>query len=221
MCGRFSLATDMELLHELFEIEMNEALTPRYNIAPSQPVLSIINSQDGYRAGFLRWGLIPPWSKDEKIGYKMINARSETLDERKSFKKPLQSKRCLILADGFYEWKKEGSVKTPYRFIMKNQRPFAFAGLYEKWQNGSETIFNCTIITTEPNDLTKKVHDRSPVILTKEEQSSWLDRNEQDLKKLKQLLKPYPATEMEMYQVSSFVNSPKNDNKTCIEPVKK
>ncbi|MBM7602244.1 putative SOS response-associated peptidase YedK [Metabacillus crassostreae] len=217
MCGRFSLATDQEILQNQFNFILNDEILNRYNIAPSQNVL-VIGSNGKERVGTkMRWGLVPPWSKDTKISYKMINARSETIDEKVSFKNPFLRKRCLILSDGFYEWKKNGTEKQPYRFKMKNNLPFAFAGLWERWDKGDTPLFTCTIITTKANTLTEDVHDRMPVILPADAHNKWLDRDFGDMKQLKSLLIPYNEEEMEKYPVSNIVNSPHNDSAECLE----
>lgn len=213
MCGRFNLYSSIEDLLERFDLinwEMIE-LSPRYNIAPSQEVLAIVEGESGHRGGFLRWGLVPSWANDPKIGYKMINARAETIDEKPSFKRLLARRRCLIIADGFYEWKKEGNRKTPYHIYLKDRQPFAFAGLWDRWNQDGEMIQSCTIITTEANELMKDIHDRMPVILTKESQKVWLDRSLQDEKQLKSLLVRFAPTLMEANTISELVNSPKND----------
>ncbi|WP_342672208.1 SOS response-associated peptidase [Sporosarcina ureilytica] len=200
----------IQLAFELSNLsELN--LTPRYNVAPSQQVFSIISDGENKRGGFLKWGLVPSWSKDSKIGYKMINARSETVDTKPSFKNLLKRRRCLIVADGFYEWKNEDGKKQPFRIKMKDDRVFAFAGLWDRWQSNGETIQSCTIITTEANDVVSDIHDRMPVILPKEKQEIWLNPAVQEPKHLKQLLQPYTSDEMTAYQVSTLVNSPKND----------
>jgi putative SOS response-associated peptidase YedK len=218
MCGRFSLATEQPILQDQFDFIINEELDYRYNIAPSQNIL-VIGSNGQERVGTkMRWGLVPPWSKDMKIGFKMINARAETLDEKVSFKQPFKKKRCLILSDGFYEWKKQDKEKQPYRFIMKDRRPFAFAGLWECWVKGDKPLYTCTIITTTPNELTKDVHDRMPVILPPSEYDLWLDRDVNDTEKLKSLLVPFNDQLMDVYPVSSIVNSPKNESAKCLEP---
>ncbi|AOV07208.1 hypothetical protein BI350_06410 [Sporosarcina ureilytica] len=213
MCGRFSMTSPIEQIQLAFELsnlsELN--LTPRYNVAPSQQVFSIISDGENKRGGFLKWGLVPSWSKDSKIGYKMINARSETVDTKPSFKNLLKRRRCLIVADGFYEWKNEDGKKQPFRIKMKDDRVFAFAGLWDRWQSNGETIQSCTIITTEANDVVSDIHDRMPVILPKEKQEIWLNPAVQEPKHLKQLLQPYTSDEMTAYQVSTLVNSPKND----------
>lgn len=219
MCGRFSLIESVHELQQQFEFELSADLQPRFNIAPSQEVFSIISDGKKRRGGTLRWGLVPHWAKEAKIGYKMINARAEGIDEKPSFKEPFRKKRCLIIADGFYEWKKVDDRKQPYRFIMKDRKPFAFAGLWETWKKGDAPLHTCTIITTTPNAVTEDVHDRMPVILKREDYDRWLDPSNQAVDKLKSLLVPYPAEEMELYPVSELVNSPKNDVADVLSPL--
>ncbi|WP_394555241.1 hypothetical protein C1N61_26250 (plasmid) [Priestia aryabhattai] len=221
MCGRFSLTTDIAELQERFNFDFNGEFTfgSRFNIAPSQQVLTLGSSEGKRAVTTMKWGLVPYWADDIKIGYKMINARGESVDEKASFKRPFKSKRCLILADGFYEWKKEGENKQPFRFVMKDERPFAFAGLWEQWNRGGEPLYTCTIITTKPNEVTKEVHDRMPVILEEDAYDLWLDPQMEDTEYLKSLLVPYPAEQMKMYPVSTIVNSPKNDVEECLAPL--
>jgi putative SOS response-associated peptidase YedK len=221
MCGRFTLTVDPGQLQEAFPwTEMPEGIPLRYNIAPSQPAAVIPN--DGLnRVDFYNWGLIPFWAKDPKIGNRMINARAETLAEKPSFRGSFKYKRCLVLADGFYEWRKEPGTKTktPMYLRMKNQEPFAFAGLWDIWNSsdGSE-IRTFTIITTEPNQLVGKIHNRMPVILPQSAYRQWLQEGENDPSLLKSALQPYPAEDMEAYPVSRYVNSPQNDSPECIIP---
>jgi putative SOS response-associated peptidase YedK len=219
VCGRFSLTVSEEILRQYFPFKLPKKVLPRYNIAPSQEVLAVV-SDDGKMTGkMLKWGLVPYWANDPKIGFKMINARAETVDEKASFKHAFKKRRCLILADGFYEWKKEGDKKIPYRFTLKNKQPFAFAGLWEKWDKHGGPMYTCTIITTKANELVEAIHDRMPVILPKEWEKVWLDPAIEDAEYLKSLLRPYPSEEMKMYEVSTIVNSPKNDVPDCIKPV--
>lgn len=189
----------------------------RFNIAPTQtaPVIAY----DPPQGVTFRWGLIPHWSKDEKIGYSMINARAETLLEKPAFRKLVGTRRCLVPADGFYEWKKEGKKKQPFYFRMRSRKPFAFAGLWDSWKKSeTEEVHSFTIITTAPNVLTGTVHDRMPAILRREDLEKWL--LEKDAGEAAGLLRPYEAGEMEAIAVSDLVNSPKNDSPACIEEVK-
>ena len=220
MCGRFTLAIDIEDLLDEFPFEMGEFVyKPRYNVAPTQQVLTY-GAQGVNTVEYMRWGLVPFWAKDLSIGYKMINARAETVATSNAFKTPLKMRRCLILADGFYEWKKNGASKTPMRIVLRSQQPFGFAGLWDKWTNREtqEVVRSCTIITTEPNELMESIHNRIPVILPSEAHAAWLDMGIDDPMKLTPLLQPFPADEMEAYAVSSLVNSVKNEDPACIAP---
>jgi putative SOS response-associated peptidase YedK len=220
MCGRFTLLTPWEELLRTYDaVSEIESLEPSYNIAPTQQIAAIIHDGKKRKLGSLRWGLIPPWAPDKKIGSKMINARAETLQEKRSFKKAFQKQRCLIPADSFYEWKTEDGNKQPMRIQHKDKTPFAFAGLWEKWQddNGS-TIYTCTIITTEANSFMQQIHHRMPVILPADSQDIWLDRNEQNTETLQQILKPF-SEELTAYPVSTLVNSPKNNREELINPL--
>jgi putative SOS response-associated peptidase YedK len=226
MCGRFTLDIEPEAmtnyLYEHYQIEnLNEDIRlPRYNVAPGQQILTVLNDGKKYRAGTLKWGFVPFFSKDEKIGYKMINARAETLAEKASFKQSLVNKRCIILADGFYEWKKENNAKFPMRFRLKERELFSFAGLWSSYTREDGTkLYTCTIITTTPNSLVSPVHDRMPVILTKDAEKIWLNPEQKDPQLLTSLLNPYDVNHMEVYPVSSLVNSTKYDQKECIEAV--
>ena len=224
MCGRFTLATDLAQLEERFSFHTaNRSFAPRYNIAPSQAVLAVIRDEKdnraGNRGGLLRWGLIPSWAKDAEIGNRMINARAETVAEKPSFRRALQQRRCLILADGFYEWRQEGKKKIPTFITLASREPFAFAGLWETWRPpDGEVIHSCTIITTTPNTLMEVIHNRMPVILARESETAWLDRTITEPEKLLPLLVPYPETLMDAYEVALTVNSPKNDSPACIAP---
>ncbi len=221
MCGRFSLTTELHKLEERFFLENAKDLNYQvsYNIAPGQRILAIVEGSYKNRAGYLHWGLVPSFAKDKKIGNKMINARSETLQEKVSFSRLLERRRCLIPADGFYEWKKVAGEKRPMRFTLKNEEPFAFAGLWDRWVHGEDELVSCTLITTKPNDLVKGVHDRMPAIVKKEKEQIWLSKKEQDVKQLISLLQPYEESYMHSYQVSSIVNSPKNNGAECIQQV--
>jgi putative SOS response-associated peptidase YedK len=219
VCGRFSLTVSEEIIQQYFPFEFPKKVLPRYNIAPGQEVLAVISDGEKITGKMLKWGLVPYWASDPKIGFKMINARTETVDEKASFKQAFKKRRCLVLADGFYEWKKEGNKKIPYRFTLKSERPFAFAGLWESWDKHGDPMYTCTIITTKTNELVKAIHERMPVILPKEWEEVWLDPALDDTEYLKSLLQPYPAEEMNMYEVSTVVNSAKNDVEECVKPV--
>ncbi len=221
MCGRFSLFADPLMFMSEFEINnLPFDWHPRYNIAPGQMIPAIIAEDGKRRIGQLRWGLVPSWANDEKIGYKMINARAETLLEKPAFKNLFVRKRCIIPADGFYEWKQLDTGKQPMRIMMKNGEPFGFAGLFDTWTSpDGEKISTCTIITTKPNEIVSDIHDRMPVILRREDVSLWLDRERYDADMLQSLLVPYAASEMTSYPVSSIVGNAKNDMPQCIEEV--
>jgi putative SOS response-associated peptidase YedK len=211
MCGRFTLKTDIDTVAKVFGVTPSPSLQvpPRYNVAPTQEVVSILRNGTAH-LDLLRWGLIPSWAKDESIGSRMINARAETLAEKASFKGLLRSKRCLVVADGFYEWKKDNGSKTPMYIALKNGEPFAFAGLWDIWKSpDGQQLRTCTIITTEPNELVASIHDRMPVILSADAREEWLDTSLQDVNALLPLLGPYPADEMTARAVSRLVNNPK------------
>ncbi len=224
MCGRFSLVADPDDLREAFPW-LNIPITtaaPRYNIAPSQPV-AVIPNDGKHQLDYFVWGLIPSWTKDPTIGNRMINARAETLIEKPSFRTAFRRRRCLIPADGFYEWKAAPGkkAKTPMYVRMKSGDLFAFAGLWESWSSpDGSTIQSCTIITTEPNALMKDIHNRMPVILLPSVYEQWLVPGEVDARRFEGLLLPYPAEEMTAFEVSTLVNSPANDLPACIEPVR-
>jgi putative SOS response-associated peptidase YedK len=221
MCGRFTLTVNPAEVQETFSpYTFPQTFAPRFNIAPTQPVLAIPND-DQNTADFFVWGLIPMWAKDPAIGNKMINARGETLEEKPAFRSSLKYKRCLILADGFYEWKgSEGKkVKTPFFIHMKDRKPFAFAGLWDSWSSPDGSLVkSCTIITTEPNELTGIIHNRMPVILHPRDYAKWLDPSPQTPDQLKPLIKPFPADLMDAYPVSTLVNTPANDIPELVVP---
>ncbi len=220
MCGRFAMQETNEEIIERFEVEESLFVSPpRYNIAPSQIVAIILDNGTRYMAG-LKWGLVPSWSKDIKIGNKLINARAETLSEKPSFRNAFKRQRCIIPASGFFEWKKEGDQRIPTYIRLKNQKLFAMAGLWEKWQNSDGSILQTfTIITVSPNRFMESIHNRMPAILKPEEESIWLDPSIQNKNDLHQLLQPYADEDMEAYAVSKRVNSPTNDDMDCIKPV--
>lgn len=219
MCGRFTLTDEIVQLQAFFEFDYDVKTTPRFNISPGQNILTVVSDSTRRIGKEMKWGLVPNWAKDEKIGYKMINARAETIETKPSFKHAFERRRCLILADGFYEWKRTDDGKQPFRFVMKDRKPFAFAGIWEAWTKGENPLFTCTIITTGPNDVTKDVHDRMPVILPAHTYDTWLDPNFRQISTLKQFLRPYSAEEMEKYEVSTLVNSAKNETAELISPL--
>ncbi len=221
MCGRFTLASETQTLNQTFlnfDIPVN--LTTRYNISPTQDIAVIPNTEK--QVEFFQWGLIPFWAKEPSIGNRMINARSETLSEKPSFRNAYRQRRCLILADGYYEWKQIPGIrlKQPVYIRLKSQKPFAFAGLWEVWKSEEmdEPICSCTIITCAPNTFLEEIHHRMPVILPADAYTQWLSPDIQSSDSLQPLLTSYPGEEMEAYPVSRFVNSPGNDAPTCIAP---
>jgi len=209
MCGRYSFAIEDELIKERFGVSVRSAIyKARYNCAPSQN-LAVISNQDPGDLNFFRWGLIPFWAKDPLIGNKLINAKAETIAEKPSFKNAFRGRRCLVPADGFYEWKKN-AVKIPYRIVLKSGDPFAMAGIWDKWVSSEgEIIHSFSIITTEPNELVAPIHNRMPVILLPENEKMWLDDPGEST--LKGLLKPFPAGLMKAFPVTNLVNSTRND----------
>ena len=218
MCGRYTLRTPVETLAVHFEIdEYPSSISASYNIAPTQGVAAVIAEDGRRKLEMLHWGLIPSWADDPSVGNKMINARAESVAEKPSFRKAFRNHRCLVLADGFYEWQKTGNGKQPYYIRMEDDSPFAFAGLWESWQNGRE-IRSCTIITTSPNEIAAPIHDRMPVILHPEDYEMWLDPDFDEREPLTTLLKPFPAEAMEAYPVSRRVNRPANNDPGVIEP---
>jgi len=223
MCGRFTLTVDPADLQDVFgDFVFPAQFAPRYNIAPSQPVLAIPNDGKN-KADFFLWGLIPSWSKDPAIANKLINARGETVAEKPSFRGSFKYKRCIIPADGFYEWKEQAGqkTKTPYFIHMKDRRPFAFAGLWDEWHSpDGDTLRTCTIITTTPNELMSTLHNRMPVILDKQNFGDWLNPTPQKPENLIHLIQPFPADRMSAYPVSTLVNAPGNDRSECILPAK-
>jgi putative SOS response-associated peptidase YedK len=221
MCGRFVLVSPFTLIAEEFRIrDGNGGLKPRYNIAPGQDILAVLSEEGTRRLSRFRWGLIPSWADDPAIGNRMINARAETVAQKPSFRSAFDRRRCLIVADGFYEWRREGKRKSPVYVRMKSKKPFGFAGLFETWHSpeGPE-IRSCTIITTEANDLLRPVHDRMPVIMPKEDEDAWLDPAFHDKDRLLALLRPYPAGKMRAHDVSPRVNTPTNDSPDNIKPL--
>jgi putative SOS response-associated peptidase YedK len=220
MCGRFTLFHSIQDIGKAFQVEVPASMqsSARYNVAPTQDVVAITNDHPD-QLEMVRWGLIPSWAKEESIGSRMINARAETLAEKPSFKRLLHGRRCLIVADGFYEWMQESGskLKTPMYINLKNDEPFAFAGLWDSWKRSDGTqLRTCTIITTEPNELMSSIHTRMPVILAADARAEWLDSTQHDDQALLHLLTAYPAQQMQARPVSRRVNDTHYDNADLI-----
>lgn len=219
MCGRYTLTAKPEAIQQAFDLTSVPPLTPRYNIAPTQPV-PIITSEQRDTLTIVQWGLIPSWSKDASIASKLINARAETLDEKPSFKNAFKRRRCLIPADGFFEWKAgdNGGKKKPQFIYVGEREVFAFAGLWELWNSlTGDPVYTCTIITTEPNELIRGLHNRMAVILDKQDYDAWLSPDT-PLTDTKSLLRPYPSERMSLYEISTLVNNATVDTPAILEP---
>jgi putative SOS response-associated peptidase YedK len=222
MCGRFTLTVTPETLAHLFRLLEAALPRPRYNIAPTQAVAVVRQAPDqpGRVLDFMRWGLIPPWAEDARIGNRLINARSETVAEKPAFRSAFRRKRCLIPADSFFEWKKENG-KQPYCIRLKDGAPFAFAGLWESWKNPEgQIVESCTLLTTTANEVVRPIHERMPVILEPAVYDTWLDPAVQKPEELKPLLGPFAAKDMMAFPVGRWVNDPKHDDPKCLEPEK-
>jgi putative SOS response-associated peptidase YedK len=222
MCGRFTLTAKAEALSHLFPLFEIPVTEPRYNIAPTQMVAAVRQLSESEKPEFawLRWGLVPYWTDDISIGNRLLNARAETVAEKPSFRSAFRSRRCLVLADGFYEWQKVKGGKQPYYIRLKEGKPFCFAGLWERWKSDKQELLeSCTLITTAANEMMKPIHDRMPVILDPAEFSPWLDPGLKEADRVSQLLRPIPAENMEAYPITTYVNSPKNEGPECIAPL--
>lgn len=220
MCGRFTLAVPAEALASAFKLTQVPELAPRYNIAPTQQVLAIRGGETSREAVLLRWGLVPSWAKDLSAGAKMINARSETAAEKPAFRSAMRQRRCLIPADGFYEWQAQPEGKQPFHIRLADRGPFALAGLWEHWKAPTgDWVYTCTILTTEANELMRPLHDRMPVIIPPEHYDRWLDPQIHDAGPLQSLLVPYPAELMLAAPVSKAVNRVANDGPDLIAPL--
>jgi len=221
MCGRFTLRAPAGVIAEQFSLFEAAPFTPAYNIAPTQPVATIVAALPGLSRElvWMHWGLIPSWAKDRAVGSRMINARAETVAQKPAFRAAFRRRRCLVLADGFYEWQRLDGKKWPYFIHLRNDRPFAFAGLWEHWQGPEEeTLQSCALVTTEANELMRPIHDRMPVILPEGEYARWLDPSLEPPESLLPLLRPYPSEAMEAYRVSTYVNNPTHDAPQCVQP---
>lgn len=220
MCGRYALTSNLDDLQARFNFEARDLeYQPRYNIAPTQQSL-VVTNDGSHRGEYMRWGLVPFWAKDIKIGYRMINAVGETVSTKPAFRAAYKKRRCLVLANGFFEWRKEGKARIPNYIFQAGQRPFSFAGLWETWKSPEgETIKSYTIVTTKPNQLIEPIHNRMPVILSQETEALWLDPMTEDADILNKLLVPAPTEYMAAYQVSEVVNSPRNSGLECIQEI--
>lgn len=218
MCGRFTLISRPTSIAAQFDLEDSADFTSRYNIAPTQLVAAIRRRGDQAELASLRWGLIPFWADDKKVGARMLNARADTVAAKPAFREAFRKRRCLILADGYYEWQALGRLKQPYHHRLRDRSPFAFAGLWERWHKADESIESCTIITTDANGLVPAIHDRMPVILDRRGCELWLDPAIESAEALSALLRPYPAAEMCCAAVNPIVNSPHHDGPECIQP---
>jgi putative SOS response-associated peptidase YedK len=227
MCGRYTLSVPLSDLVDVFDVQPPTFEYPlRYNIAPTQHAPVVARSGGSRRLGLLRWGLVPPWAKDPAVGSRMINARSETVADKPAFRKAFERRRCLVPADGFFEWKKEAAReggrtrKTPYWIHRPSRVPFAFAGLWERWGKDEEdALYTFTILTTEASAPIRHIHSRMPAILSREAADRWIDE-EASREELLSLLIPYQGSELDAHPVSSVVNSPRNDTPVCIEPIR-
>jgi putative SOS response-associated peptidase YedK len=222
MCGRFVLMTVGRDIAEHFQLSEEPELEPRYNIAPTQMVAVVRLDPETTRRELrlVKWGLIPSWAKDTSIGSRLINARAETVADKPAFRAAFKYRRCLVPADGFYEWKRVERKRQPYFFGSADKKPFAFAGLWERWEGpDGEAIESCTVLTTDSNELLRPIHDRMPVILKVEDYDLWLDPTVKKPELLKPLLKPYPSEEMTGHPVTSKVNKAAYEGPDCIKPV--
>ena len=218
MCGRFTQRADSKKIAKEFKVAEVPAVEARYNIAPTQDVLAVREGGDGREATYLKWGLVPSWAKDTSMGARLINARSETVTEKPAFRQAFTQRRCVIPSDGFYEWQRTGGRKQPFFFRMRDERPFGFAGLWERWEGeGGEVINSCAILTTQANEVLRPVHDRMPVILHPDDYELWLGGSARELGLVKEVLRPYPAEEMVGHAVGSGVNSPRNQGAGLLE----
>ena len=218
MCGRFTLHTLPDVLQDHFGVDqLPSELAPSYNIAPSQDIAAVRMLGERRRLDMLRWGLVPAWAKDVKIGYRMINARAETVADKPAWRTAFRLRRCLIPADGFYEWRRTADGKQPYHIRMKDGGVFGLAGIWERREAADGVLESCSIIVTEANDTIRPVHDRMPVIIAPGDYGAWLDPGLRDPGALQHYLRAWPAGEMEVYPVSSRVNRPVNNDAHCIE----
>src|SRR5699024_5819108 len=220
MCGRYTLLAEaVEILREFGLSSPIKNEETSYKLAPGKNVLAIIHDGEEKRAGYLKWGLVPSWAKDPRIGYKMINARSETADQKPSFKDLMARKRCLIVADSFYEWKKTDDSNQHKRIKLQDRRMFVFASLCDKWQQGDEQLFTCTMLTKDANDFMRDIHHRMPIILPKDMEDEWITPRQIQPARAKQFIQQINMDEMKAYDVDTYVNAAKNNDEACIAPL--
>ncbi len=218
MCGRFAQRTSPKTLAKQFQVKEVPNIEARYNIAPTQNILAVQETPDGREMKWLKWGLVPSWAKDASMGARLINARSETVTEKPAFREAFKHRRCLIPSDGFYEWQCTDGKKQPFFFQLKDEQPFGFAGLWDRWTSeDGKVIESCTILTTTANKVLAPVHDRMPVIVHPEDYELWLDEDVRKHELLKDVLQPYPADEMTSYPVSTSINNPREQGARLIE----
>jgi putative SOS response-associated peptidase YedK len=222
MCGRFTIRSSGEAVAEEFSLPEVPDLLHRFNVAPGQAVAVVRQEPRGERRelAFLRWGLIPAWADAPSVGDRLANARSETAAAKPSFRRAFRSRRCLVVADTFYDWQRTDWRKQPYFVGLKTDRPFGLAGLWERWEKGGGPVESCTILTTEANELMRPIHERMPVIVPPDQYGLWLDPRCQDTDKLAKLLRPYPSKDMFAYRVRRLVNNPRNDVPHCVEAIR-
>lgn len=220
MCGRFNLILSTEQFVEQFGLSNTPDLSPRYNIAPGQEILAIVAAGDTeHAAAYFRWGLVPSWADDARIGNRMINARAETVADKPAFRAAFRKRRCLIPATGFYEWHKQDGGKQPYHIHRNDNRPFCFAGLWEHWEKAGSVIQSCAILTTNANSMMARIHDRMPVIVPTDAYDLWLDHQTADRDRLSPVLQPHPSEFLVAEPISTHVNNPANDDPRCIKPI--
>jgi len=217
LCGRFTFVVNLDDVIEQYELNSVIDFPTRYNIAPTQDVFVVINDGKENRAGTMSWGLIPSWAKDKSMRSKMINARIETADEKPSFKRLMERRRCLILADSFYEWKPSESGKQPVRISIKDRDILAFAGLWDRWVNDGEEIVTCTILTKDANEDLKDIHHRMPVILPKESEQEWIAHEIKHPTEMKEWILQLEDEPFEYYEVDTYVNNSRHDDENCIQ----
>ena len=221
MCARFTLTAPGHRVVQLFDLDLIADITPRYNIAPTQQVLAVRMDEASQKEyAWFRWGLVPSWADDLKIGQRLLNARSETVGEKPAFRDAIRKRRCLIAADGFYEWQGEKGSKQPYFIHRPGREPFAFAGIWDRWHDpDGKLIETCSILTTEANGLMRPLHDRMPVILLKENHARWLDSANKQACDLQDLFQPLPDDALQLHPVSTKVGNPRFEDPSCVEPI--